>query len=862
MTSNGLIKPIESQKLHEEVFDLNDAWEAQDGFENEAFPSKMIEVSPGISQPMSDSTYRPKLVTGDRPQNWRSSYNINLRRSSTPPSPKPRARIKDDGGAWEAEFESHFSAKLLPNPSQDNSSSDETSSLDFDIPRFRSQVIFVKRKLLNAFKSGDVIAGERHFDFLVRMQLNIPSSLDRLHAYCRPCWLAMLELYVVHGEYDKLQTFMDKLETTFGLFQADRALMTLRFLYSRNFLSQARSFWDEAVHSNILDERAYADVSQWLLDKKLYKDAKFILHSALIRSQTDPKFVLSVYYYDAAIKFCISQGERETMLEMLQSIKSTLPFGLGFQSFVSWLQTVNNLVFDRIMENSRNQKSKNHSQLPASMDQLLEVQSQIFQDISFAIESLSIGFSDEIRNETIRQKILQTKNLADMAIISSQYDSDIGQHILKYMIDSLMLHHNMEDIQKLIKQPSIVFGVDEGQTIISLIATTDIQKHITSWIEKLLTMPAYREAEAGLKIESKHLTTTTTTTSSSSSSSIHHIDIPRASLSLCHLLKIDSTPLKLYETYFLSRGIIPPPQTFARIILHVLELLDPYYELNPSRGGKVERFMEDDEVSDFRFAVRHVLATIYDKSTLTLPDDSHYPYAILKKLQRYGFMSEAKDFTHFCLYRLSSKSLPGIIALRMIQFGIHGEDWEAVNQFWKFAEERDITNNLLLTKIYAQCLERQEPPSLVEARVFIAGILNHTLPCSEEIYFEILAMMRKMGANHFDVSVFWALERLRRAYRYPLSQKIISRIVKTLLKRGLHYIRSEDMKQKLIVELKPFTEKNLHISPRMINNFQTIFDQWYSVFKDAVPQKACHIKPLLMTKAKERYLKPLNIPSL
>jgi hypothetical protein len=824
------------QKTLEEVADPNAFWEAQDGLETLPEPPK-VPPTPTIA---SNGVRNVKEAEVEPPKGWRNSYSSRplKPRSLQKSSEYLREKSMEEGPSWEEEFDQLFGEVKSIEEEPILESHFYDSRLDFNVSEFREKVNGIKKKLWHAYKSGDMASGTREFEFLTKLQGRVPAAYNGLHAMCKPCWKAMLELCIVHGEYGPLMKLLDRLKAVFGLAEADRALMTLRFLYEHQLIDLAKSFWQDAETANILDERAYADIAVWMQKKGLFFESKKMLHTAFLLSEKqEPNFVATIYLYNAAISWSIKTADIAFLKEIIEKMKSSPPFGISSDTFGSWLQMTNNLIYGPNMMDSLSNTTRNKPDsaelIPThSVQEYLALQNLLFKTIFDSLGSLGFGVSTLMRQELLRQAIIQAPTIAEQLNAIKEYGQGTLLFSVSCMVDSLIIHRNLDDLHALLKTPSKFFSKRPNGAPLRF--PPSLYLGIASWIDRFVERPASAPAApTGAAFSSK----TPQTSPNNQTPTIEMIS---------PLLGEPTMAIRLYETAFFRS--LPPPRCLAKFLLHVLSLVEETKSVDSSGTPRSDARQAVLKRQNGKIAIQTVLERLYQKPVLGIPDSADAATPILKELYKLGFVKEGDQFSYYCLQRLSKRHLGVIFAQSMISLEKRA-DWKAVDDLWVLAKHKEVQKHEFLAKIFARTLNSRTPFNAQAAISFIISLINREITNSVSTHHEAAQLFFRLNHPVFDVPAFWALERYRRTCRLPLTIATASMLATVLCSRGDTFIKTE-ANVRLHNDFDSFTDSSNHrnMDPLPIDDartFEDLFDSWYTVFMKAVPASTRSISPLL-----------------
>lgn len=802
-----------------------------------------------------DSTQHRDKVEHLAPEGWRGSYNTK-RTNSTNPSPNPRYnnpqipyQTDSVDREWRKLFESSTEGKKSQSKATSSASSSNASSSSleaFDEDEFRDKVRFVRRKLKEAKEEQKIHLAERHFELLERAQLRIPSSLDRLNTLCRSAWVEMIHVYVECGNYKQLKQHLDKFERVYELHDSDRALFTLRHFIAQNLTSTALSFWKDADKQGILDERSYADCINWFAAKpELETEARKVLHSALVRAKSGSPllangapFVLSVHYYNAAMRFYILKGDLEQLKATCDQVVVSAPYGLGAPVFSIWLSEINELVWkpsiresyftvDSAKQSSKSVTATESSQV-LNLDKMLEIQKSMFDVVLAAIESCGFSVVGGILTQVLRFQLLQTSDFDDQIELLKRDKIFTGSEALEALIESLLLRYDIGKIDRLLNAPSSIPNLDLAP------ATTTVAL-ISKRIRHIMDNPAnYPPIASSTEQPSASIKAAL----SPSFTCLENL-FNTSTISQWHLLVFG-----LFQATFMRSNSVDsltaftPVKLTARVISLLLDV--------------IVKVKETEERLKYKPAVVAVLEWLMSKSSLNIPNDTDGPYKILTQLQQLNFEQETIDFLHYCSHRLDPVPLAGLLHLRMLQLELR-KDWNGIRNLWHFACERKLISHAYLVNTYIQILSRQdtqldERQNAIAAFVILA--IKDKIRASPKICYELLQIFLRLDAASFDVPAFWALDKWRRRWRVPLTSNIASAIAVTITQRGDHFIKSE-ASVRLHADFESYITRgfNKHsaepLDPHEVTLFEDAFYRWYPMFLASTPPQTRFISSLL-----------------
>lgn len=798
-----------------------------------------------------------------KPEGWRASYNTNRSRSANPTftsrhQSSQSLKIPDTiDKEWRRLFESSKDkGSAVAKKSHRSSISDSANA--FDEEAFRDKVQFVRRKLKLAKANHDVLAAERNFDFLERWQTRIPLALDRLNTLCKSAWLDLTNIYVDHGNYDQLKRHLDKFERVYGLHTSDRVVYTLRHFLAQNLSSMAFNFWNDTEKAGLLDERSYSDMVNWLIDQRsLENEARKILKSAIARAQSDKAqppegtpFVLTVHFYNAAIRFYISVNDVTQLKETLDQMIASAPYGLGYLSLAGWLAEINGIIFRAHFRSQfittskpKTRKSSDHSTTAdassnelsgenASLDleKLLEVQKQMFDLVLSAVEGCGFSITGVIRSQVLRFQILQSPDLrCSVETIQGQI-TDQPTELLEAIIDSLILRHNIEPVLQLLHDPNATLNLD-------IPISSSIYALISSRISQILNQPALYPALRGSTESAASTLLSLSRALSPTFDNLTPLAVSGA-ISCPDLLS-----LALFQAAFIrqtphSHLAQIPSKLTARIIVSLLDIIIHVR----NHGGEVEPLIP---------ALNSTMEWLMSKSSLNIPNDSDWPYGILKRLQSLHLEAESVEFLFYCAQRLDPMPLAGLVQLRMIHLEALG-DWNGVHKLWDMVLERRLHQNNYLVNAYSQIISRQKVGmnSKKEAIArLVASALNNEIRATPALSYEFVQYFFFLGKPAFDVPAFWALERWRRHWRVSLTTNIASFLALIITRRGDEFIKT-GVSARLHADFDSYiiqNPKQRHrynpIDPHEVSIFEDTFDRWYHIFLDATPAATRFISP-------------------
>lgn len=719
----------------------------------------------------------------------------------------------------------------------------------FDEEEFREKVRYFRRKLKEAKQENKVHLAERQFEFLERAQLRIPLALDRLNTLCRSVWVDMIECYVECGQYAQLKRFLDKFERVYELHASDRALFTLRHFVAQDLTTMALDFWKDADREGILDERSYSDCITWFaLKPELETETREILQSALTRAKTGmPRlasgapFVLTVHYYNAAMRFYILNGDLEQLKTTCEQLVAEAPYGLGATVFAAWLADINELVWKPSVRAhycvspatklNSSVRTTSESRMTFDLEKLLALHKTMFDMVLGTAESCGFSILGGIRVEQLRCQLLHTSEESQQIESINLHMASHSSEALDALIDSFILRNDIENVRRLLESSTHLFGSEVSPSA----STFEL---ISKRLRRILNNPTlYPEISNSSEQTALVVSSIKKALSPSFTCLIPLIETSK-------LNHWQSVVLGLFQTAFMrpnsqtSHAAHAPLNLTGRVFSMLLDIIT-------KAGSKDAR-------AKLRPAVVAVLEWLMSKSSLNLPNDSDGPYNLLKQLHALDFEQEAVDFLHYCSHRLDIVPFAGLLHLRMIHLEPR-KDYTGIRNLWNFAVERQLMNHAKLLDTYIQILSRQDTDLKERENAiasFVASAVNDQIRASPKLCYELNQIFFNLDDHLFDVPAFWALEKWRRRWRVPLTSNIASLIATIMTQRGDKYIKSEacvrlhaDFESYIntsIYERHEFEPLDLHD----VTLFEDAFDRWHGMFLASTPAQSRFISPL------------------